>query len=274
MKNFCLPFLLGIFFFSEFLFGQVNDERLVLGIYTRAVADVGELARTKPPKIGVVYFAKDPGCELGFAVNDVITHLDREVIKTPADLKAMVEGLDPEKKHRLTFQRFKGKWVKGEVEFNPKTYRQSVIDNLVESRDEVNSTVTIRDKRSPDSPTWTNLQCRLFNDGSGDRLLVRYSYNGKDWLFIESCTVKVDGENTDIKLTNVKRDNNSEVWEWSTHAATPEEHELLLKIATAKAVTIRFIGKQYTHDHDLTVSEQRAIQNVLEALRMRRQKNK
>lgn len=35
MKNFCLPFLLGILLFSDFLFAQTNDERLVLGIYTR-----------------------------------------------------------------------------------------------------------------------------------------------------------------------------------------------------------------------------------------------
>lgn len=274
MKNFFLSFLLGIFFFSEFLFGQVNDERLVLGIYTRAVADVGELARTRPPKIGVVYFAKDPGCELGFAVNDVITHLDREVIKTPADLKAMVEGLDPEKKHRLTFQRFNGKWVKGEVDFNPKTYREFVNDNLRKTSDKVTGKTHLIDKRSPASPEVTSIQCWIEEENGIDHLVVRYSYHGSEWLFLQEALVKIDDQSVVVKFDQVKRDNDSKVWEWCTREATLDDQELLLRIALAKDVTIRFIGKQYKHDHELTVNDQRAIQNVLEALRMRRQKNK
>lgn len=271
MKNIFLPFLLEISFFSGALLAQSNDERLVLGVYTRSVADVTELAKTKPPKIGVAYFGKDPGCDLELATNDVITHVDRDVVKSPNDFNTAIEGLDPEKKHKLTYQRLaNGKWNKGEVAFKPKAYRQLVMDGLVESRDDINDATIIRDKRSPDSPDSTNLQCRLFSDKSGDRLLIRYSYNGKNWLFIESCTLKVDDENTEIKLIDVKRDNKSEVWEWSIHIATPAEHELLLKIATAKSVTIRFHGRQYKHDYELTGAEQRAIQNVLEAYRLRK----
>lgn len=250
---------------------QINDDRFVLGIYTKAVRDVTELDKSKPPKIGVAYFGKDPGSDLEFAKNDVITHVNRDVVKSPDNLKEIIEGLDPEKKHKLIYQRFaNGKWNKGEVAFKPKTHRQLVTDNMTMTTDKVLGRTYYRDKRSPSTPDENNVQCWIMEQDGKDHLFVRYAYYGSEWLFLQEAIVKLDDESVIVKFDDVKRENNSKVWEWCTREATATDHELLLRICLAKDVTIRFVGKQYKHDYELTGTDQLAIQNVCEAYRMRK----
>lgn len=266
----CLPFFstLCLPCFAD------EDDRMTLGVQTIAIADVKEgRLGTRAPKVGVVVLRKEPGCETPFQALDVITHINRQVIRSNDELKDIVTALTGDKKHRLTYQRsVNGKWQKGDVDFKPKSYKQMVNDNLDVEKDTVAESTTWRDKRSPETPTRTNVQCRIRETKVGVPLLLfRLSYGGDDWLFFEECIFKIDGETTTVKAArDVQRDNSGgRVWEYFTRAATDEDLKLLEKIASAKDVTIRFIGK-YKHDHELTDDEQAAIQNVLEAYRLRK----
>ena len=250
-----------------------DDDRMTLGVQTLAIADVKEgLLGTRAPKVGVVVLRKEPGCETPFQALDVITHINRQVIKSNEDLKDIITALTEDKKYRLTYQRsVNGKWQKGDVDFKPKSYKQLINDNLDASKDAVAEVTTLRDKRSPETPTRTNVQCRIRETKAGDpALLIRFSYGGDDWIFVEECVVKIEGELTTVKFPrDIMRDNSGgRVWEWFTRVATDEDVKLLNAIASAKSVTIRFMGK-YKHDHELTEDEQFAVKNVLEAYRLR-----
>lgn len=254
-------------------FADNDDDRMTLGVQTLAIADVKEGALgTRAPKVGVVVLRKEPGCETPFQALDVITHINRQVIKSNEDLKDIVAALAADKKHRLTYQRsVNGKWQKGDVDFKPKSYKQLINDNLDTERDAVAEVTTLRDKRSPDTPIRTNVQCRILETKAGPALLLRISYGGDDWLFFEECIFKIDGESTTVKAPRDSHRDNSggRVWEYFTRAATDEDVKLLKAIASAKDVTVRFTGK-YKYDHELTDDEQAAIWNVLEAYRLRK----
>ena len=170
-----------------------DDDRMTLGVQTIAIVDVKEgLLGTRAPKVGVVVLRKEPGCETPFQALDVITHINRQVIKSNEELNDVVTALAEDKKHRLTYQRsVNGKWQKGDVDFKPKSYRKMINDNLDADRDDVAESTTLRDKRSPETPTRTNVQCRIRETkGNDPTLLIRFSYGGDDWLFFDECELR------------------------------------------------------------------------------------
>ena len=164
MQLHALPIVL-LALFHSFSSADDDDERMVLGVQTVAIKDVPErnkekLLGTRSPKVGVVVLTKDPGCETEFLPFDVITHLDRQVIKSNEDLNAAVVAIDDDKKHRITYQRsLNGKWFKGDVDFKPKPYKQLVMANLAFDKDAVTDSITFRDKR-------LNASCRRPSGGA------------------------------------------------------------------------------------------------------------
>ena len=65
-----------------------DDERLTLGVLTAPIANVkdGQLG-TKAPNVGVVVLAIEPSCDVDFMKMDIITHIDRKVVKSTADIR-------------------------------------------------------------------------------------------------------------------------------------------------------------------------------------------
>ncbi len=248
---------------------------MCLGVSTIPIAQMEEKKAkeffgSRAPKVGIVVLDKDPGCEPDFQVFDIITHADRKVIKSEAELTAALSEMNDGKKHKLTFQRsINGKWVKGDVEFKPKTYKQLVRDNLAIEKDDVTGSTTYRDKRSPDSPACINLQCRFRVTKDGDtKLFARFSYKGDSWLGLDKCVVKVGDTSSVIELPRAKSEVSiPKFWEWSDTDIS-KEIELFHSIGVAKDVTVRFVGHKYTHDYEMTLGEQRAVRNILEAIRL------
>lgn len=243
---------------------------------TLATTEATEFTKLRLPKIGVVVLWKEPGADLDkLLADDVITHVNRDIVRTSDDLTRLVTALDAGKKNKLSVQRFvQGKWNKLDVDIKPKTYKQIVLDGLLEDRDPVSNLTTLIDKRAPIGPDATTLQCRIVHDGTTDVLIMRFSYQGKDWLFMDSCTVKIGEESTLIKFKDVKRDNDRNIWEWWSRPATDEDEKLLRKITTHGEATLRFHGSTYVHDHLMEPTEVLALRNVLEAYRIRQNLNK
>ncbi|MNY85831.1 hypothetical protein D3C78_20310 [compost metagenome] len=99
-------------------------------------------------------------------------------------------------------------------------------------------------------------------------LRLKIQYQGDDWLFINSYTIKADDET--FKLTmeygDVQRDNGyGGVWEWIDIPATQDNIKMLKAIAKAKKTTVRHEGDTSYHDRVLTAKETQAISKVLDA---------
>jgi hypothetical protein len=102
------------------------------------------------------------------------------------------------------------------------------------------------------------------------RLLLRYY--GDSWLFVEKAWAKADGVEVIVpqvrdKYRGWERDNGGgSIWEWSDTAVT-EASDLssVRQLANAKAVTVRFEGRQYYGDRKLSPQQLKAMREVLDA---------
>jgi hypothetical protein len=98
------------------------------------------------------------------------------------------------------------------------------------------------------------------------RFIIRYVSD--DWLFIESYTIKTDGETHTIAPSygEIERDNGmGGIWEWYNTDAGATELRIARAIIGSKSAIIRFSGKQYYKDRTVSAADKRAMQVVLDA---------
>lgn len=98
-------------------------------------------------------------------------------------------------------------------------------------------------------------------------LRVQLHYTSDSWLFIESASFNIDGKITsyDVPSSSWKRDNDSEIWEWSDTPVTPQLRTLLEEVANSNKTIVRFNGQQYYDDFTVTDQDKAAIRDVLSA---------
>ncbi|WP_156923493.1 hypothetical protein [Massilia alkalitolerans] len=100
---------------------------------------------------------------------------------------------------------------------------------------------------------------------------LRFSpiYYGSRWVLFKHVKIVADGSlvfDRPIGREHITRDNDGgHVWEVADLRAEADEQRMLSKVATAKSVTIRFIGRDRTHDHELTTRERANLKQVLSA---------
>ena len=98
-------------------------------------------------------------------------------------------------------------------------------------------------------------------------LRIQLHYTAENWLFVDSASFNVDGTITPfgVPSSSWKRDNDSEIWEWSDNPVTPQLRILLEEVANSKKTIVRFNGQQYYDDFTVTDEDKAAIRDVLAA---------
>jgi len=117
---------------------------------------------------------------------------------------------------------------------------------------------------SPSSPRYRNYNAFYLYFGISDnsklplRLVVQYE--NEDWLFIQSATVNVDGENYSIS-GDWERDNDSRIWEWIDE--TLDDRAMIEAIINSKSAVIRFDGRQYYDNRTISAAQKKSLRDVL-----------
>lgn len=99
-------------------------------------------------------------------------------------------------------------------------------------------------------------------------LRLRIQYTADDWLFIENYVIKADDQRFDIApdYFAIERDNAyGAIWEWYDGAVERKDIRMVQAIIASKNTTLRYNGKQYYVDREITAAEKQALQNVLDA---------
>jgi hypothetical protein len=112
---------------------------------------------------------------------------------------------------------------------------------------------------------WRNEFYIYTSGGSNPTLFLNIRYYDEDWLFIKSYFFNVDGETFSFTPSygEIQTDSDSTVTEWYNEVATPENIELVQKIANSKKTVMRLEGTKYYKDVTITKAQKTAIKNVL-----------
>ena len=130
---------------------------------------------------------------------------------------------------------------------------------FTEKKDEFSDVKWVEPKSRP-KYTNQNGYCMYFsvNNGvvSNPRFLIQYESD--KWLFIKNMIFNIDGENITFTSEKMETDcgNGGRIWEWCDEYAGNLE-PLIKKIAYAKSVKIKLVGKQY---YNIKTMSQKQIQ--------------
>ena len=132
-------------------------------------------------------------------------------------------------------------------------------------KDEFGGQVWVEPKDAPKHVNVNGVFCYfMLVDGKPSNLRFRIQYRADDWLFIQSYKFLIDGNTYDYVPNKVERDNDTYIWEWSDSPVTILSESLLKSLSNANTVKIRFVGRQYHKDKDITDKQIASIKRTLE----------
>jgi hypothetical protein len=148
------------------------------------------------------------------------------------------------------------------------------LKGLAVSRDKMRGLTWYQHPTSPKHVNSNGFYLYFAKDDSGHfaplRLVVRY--NASDWLFVHKAWAKADGVTVVIpqsagRSMGWERDHRGgEIWEWSdVPLMLPAEISAVRQLASAKSVTVRFEGRQYYADKELSAQQLKALREVIAA---------
>jgi hypothetical protein len=88
-------------------------------------------------------------------------------------------------------------------------------------------------------------------------------YVGDRWLFVREIKANIDGTTVTIPFSEIKRDNNSEIWEYGVSYMTPELRKIYTDIAMSDKTVLRFVGDQRSADMRVSNKGKIAITEML-----------
>ncbi len=139
--------------------------------------------------------------------------------------------------------------------------------NLSKSTDEMREIDWFYDMFTPRSNNTRNIHAYIGKKGSKVWLRFKMSYNADDWLFVESVSFKVDGEDFSLnygRFDDWERDNaGGGIWEWKDVSMDAQSWELVRKIADSKETMMRYNGRQYYSDREVSSAEKRALKKII-----------
>lgn len=95
------------------------------------------------------------------------------------------------------------------------------------------------------------------------------TYYAKNWLFVEKVKFNADGEFFEfdgLKSDDFKRDSSSSIWEWAYVKLTESSISKLKRIVNSKRTQIRFYGKDYHADKELSDDAKKQVELSLRLL--------
>jgi len=139
--------------------------------------------------------------------------------------------------------------------------------NLVKTTDEVNEIEWYYDKSSPRTNNAQNIQAYIGKKGRHVWLRFKMSYSARDWLFVESAIFKVDEMTCTVPEVSTDRwegdHQGGKIWEWKDMKVDDRTWQLIRKIAESDKTLLRYKGRQYSMDREITESEKQALRNII-----------
>lgn len=139
--------------------------------------------------------------------------------------------------------------------------------NLTKSTDEMREIDWFYDKSTPRTNNTRNVHAYIGKKGSNVWLRFKMSYNANDWLFVESVAFKVDGEDFSLNyglFDDWDRDNSGGgIWEWKDVSMNRRTWDLIRKIADSEKTMMRYNGRQYYADREVSSQEKQALKNII-----------
>ena len=131
--------------------------------------------------------------------------------------------------------------------------------------DQVDKITWYSDKSTPSYNNVNATYLYLGDDASGPGMRFKIQYAAHNWLFIQSAIIVIDGEKRGSLGGEWKRDHDTRIWEWIDVPVSRDNIKLVRDMANAKKVLIRFEGRQYQKDREVSATELKAMRNILEA---------
>jgi hypothetical protein len=135
---------------------------------------------------------------------------------------------------------------------------------LKKDEDVVQQLTFFRHPNSPEKPGRTALffYCVAAKSGRPSLRLVA-QFSSPKWLFVQTATVLADGKVIAQLSGRWERDHNGgKVFEWLDFSIDGKQKTATAAMVAAKTIMVRFDGRQYRHDHTLSASDLRALQQV------------
>lgn len=134
--------------------------------------------------------------------------------------------------------------------------------------DEFTKVIWVEPKTAPKYLNRNHVYCYFaVKDEEAYNLRLKIQYTADNWLFIQKYIFNVDGWSFDYNPSEIKRDNNSTIWEWSDDKVTMFDQSLVDALVIGEKAKIRFVGQQYNKDRDLTQQELLSIQRTIQLYR-------
>lgn len=131
--------------------------------------------------------------------------------------------------------------------------------------DEFEKCTWVKPKDSPKSITENGIYCYFsLVNGKACNLRFKIQYRADDWLFIRSYKILIDGDSYDYNPNKIERDHCDFIWEWSDAQVTPYSEMLLNSLKHSKAAKIRFVGRQYNQDRNITPKQLVSIKRTMD----------
>ncbi|WP_139327859.1 hypothetical protein [Rhodobacter aestuarii] len=122
--------------------------------------------------------------------------------------------------------------------------------------------------RHPSSPRYQDIRnyvtLYLLETASGQQTMeLFFNYTSRNgWLFVESASINIDGETSQIPAGQWLRDNDTEIWEFAGIRG-PIAETLARKIAESKRAVVRFNGQQFYDDYVVSDADKRIMREML-----------
>jgi hypothetical protein len=137
------------------------------------------------------------------------------------------------------------------------------LTSFKKNEDDFEGNVFYRDPRTPKYNNVNFIYPYIGKNSDQYWLRLNLQYASEDWLFINNAILMIDNEKFNVS-GKWERDNNSGIWEWLDIPVDETEYIILKKIVNSKTAKVRYEGKQYHEDRNITEKEKSIIKKTLE----------
>ena len=163
-------------------------------------------------------------------------------------------------------------FLKEYVESLPLGKRNDVLNGLTrfyKEYDKVDRIIKFEPRRYISGPYSSNSYVSLKGSFTKTKAsaLLKIHYYGSDWIFANRITIVADDFTWKSPALNFYRDHYTKVWEYAYLNLNKAEYRKLAdRISSSKEVIIRFHGKQYYDDLQVTERMKQDISAMLKAI--------
>lgn len=116
-----------------------------------------------------------------------------------------------------------------------------------------------------------DLPLRPYIGYAGGRAWLRFKvfYKADSWLFAERVLVRADDVREDLRMGRFQRDHTGgTIWEYADVSATEEHLALISQVVQSSKAVVRFYGRQYYADRDVSELSKKKLGSLMEIYKM------